>query len=665
VGDLEVALAAPSVLPCHDPEVAESVIDSRTSILQVRIRLSGGDEASARLHADRILRVTPLTPSGLSPSAVLCVRRIDDPSPRTLRLDAWTIRPPPEWERAATGELDSALRSAARPAQGMVPVTANAVYFADQGEVLACLARDWLAGTAVTRWWWRGLGLATSPPGAVGTAFERSPRYVPRALVLLAEWSWAVPLVQALEPAEAARMALAVGTEFGLPAVVRAARRLQARPALSAVLAVDHRVSRSHAHAPWREVVPEADALGDQPARELLLGTGLAIERMPVTVRSAAFGKAVGVWVASVVTANSPTRVAQPFAQPNVAAVGHPSPEATPPADGTTDKHRPRIVRDGATTQKRAPRLRRSGERAMDRHAVPPGADVRALEPVKPTPPHHDRGVQPGQRSIPADTADVARGSPAIDLSAKPIETRLGGVFYLLNLALYLGLYGDFTQPEEPGIELDPWDLVNLLAARLGGGDESEPDDLWPLLAALAIREQGQRPGRDFHPPREWRIPPEWLDPFREDTWLEPWRWSSAGGRILVEHPAGFPVLDIPSQGRPSRRRVAAALRRYGRIVPLRRTALPGPQRDRRPLARWLTRLGNYARARLAVALSCAPDAVSDVLFRHDARVVVTPTTVDVAMSLADLPISIRFAGLDRDPGWIPAARRAVRFHFE
>src|SRR5205807_8456567 len=35
------------------------------------------------------------------------------------------------------------------------------------------------------------------------------------------------------------------------------------------------------------------------------------------------------------------------------------------------------------------------------------------------------------------------------------IETQLGGLFYLINLALYLNLYGDFTMPEAPGIELN------------------------------------------------------------------------------------------------------------------------------------------------------------------------------------------------------------------
>jgi len=56
---------------------------------------------------------------------------------------------------------------------------------------------------------------------------------------------------------------------------------------------------------------------------------------------------------------------------------------------------------------------------------------------------------------------------------------------------------------------------------------------------------------------------------------------------------------------------------------------------------------------------------LTKVLCEHRANVHVTATHVDVMLSLADLPIAIRFAGLDRNPGWIPAAGRYLAFHFE
>ena len=84
--------------------------------------------------------------------------------------------------------------------------------------------------------------------------------------------------------------------------------------------------------------------------------------------------------------------------------------------------------------------------------------------------------------------------------SAWTLESGLGGLLYLLNLALQLDLYGDFTRPGEPGIALSPWDLVELLGLRLLG--ERPDDPVWELLASLAGRTPGTPPGRDFSPRR-------------------------------------------------------------------------------------------------------------------------------------------------------------------
>src|SRR5262249_7410314 len=88
--------------------------------------------------------------------------------------------------------------------------------------------------------------------------------------------------------------------------------------------------------------------------------------------------------------------------------------------------------------------------------------------------------------SVAGVTAFTADGQ-TIELIAE-CETQFGGVFYLINLGLYLGLYGDFTKPAEPGIELNIWDFVALVGRELCG-EEIESDPVWPLLARLAGRE--------------------------------------------------------------------------------------------------------------------------------------------------------------------------------
>jgi hypothetical protein len=103
----------------------------------------------------------------------------------------------------------------------------------------------------------------------------------------------------------------------------------------------------------------------------------------------------------------------------------------------------------------------------------------------------------------------------------------------------------------------------------------------------------------------------------------------------------------------------------YGKTVALARGALPVPSGAATPLARWLDWLVPYVRARLARALQVEDGDLPDLLLRHRARVFVSAVNVDVVLTLADLPIAIRLCGLDRDPGWIPAANRVVAFRFD
>jgi hypothetical protein len=257
----------------------------------------------------------------------------------------------------------------------------------------------------------------------------------------------------------------------------------------------------------------------------------------------------------------------------------------------------------------------------------------------------------------------TAAADPGLDpfaLSAGPVRTAFGGAFYLLNLALFLGLYGDFTRPRDPGIKLDPWDLVALLSRRLAG-PAVRRDPLWPLLARLAGRPARTPPGTGFRPPRAWRTPRAWLAPF--DAGGE-WSWSAAGGTLRLLHPAGFPTVAVPRTASPPRVQLARELARLPAPVDqLHRRSLPSERRA--PLDRWLARLGDYAEARIRLALALdGSEDLADVLLRRRATVFVTPARADVVLSLADLPLSIRFAGLDRTPGWLPAAGRQIVLHF-
>jgi hypothetical protein len=46
-------------------------------------------------------------------------------------------------------------------------------------------------------------------------------------------------------------------------------------------------------------------------------------------------------------------------------------------------------------------------------------------------------------------------------------------------------------------------------------------------------------------------------------------------------------------------------------------------------------------------------------------RLYVTSSHVDLVLPLAAADLAVRRAGLDRDPGWLPAFGRVVYFHFD
>jgi hypothetical protein len=219
------------------------------------------------------------------------------------------------------------------------------------------------------------------------------------------------------------------------------------------------------------------------------------------------------------------------------------------------------------------------------------------------------------------------------------IQTAFGGVFFLMDIALYLLIYGDFSQPGEMGLELDLWDFISLIGYDLtNGGIEEDP--LWLVLAHLARRGPGQEPGHAFNAPQSWQLPGHWLEPFPEE--FDP-RPSESQGRLVCVHPAGFVVSDLcASSDEPAKAR---------------------PDQATLNLKRWVGWMSGYIRQRLVRALG-REDAVA-LLCRQQARVTLRPTHVDVTFSLNHHPIELRMAGLDRDPGWIPAAGCYVAFHFE
>ncbi|HEV8547374.1 MAG TPA: hypothetical protein VGQ57_00075 [Polyangiaceae bacterium] len=603
--------------------------------LRARVDPTGFDPLATRFHLERLLGALELTLPWVSPAAILCIRHLPDPLPQALPLGRGDFRPPPAWERALLALVEQKMRSAVRPALGSAPADAEAVVFADRAELLACLALDVCTGESV-RWWWQALFKHECSLRQVLAELFEAPEHLPPVLEHLARRGYAAPLVGQWSRAEGTAALERVVERFGLTHLAEALRASKQPTAAAPTEGDDVRTPIVEAPetaapltpAPWRHYTGDSELGTLTREHELLLGVALMLQRRPTTARSAEFAEAVATYR----LANESLEARRDVAEHRTAAMtpiddGPPDAHASPPASPHATPHE---QNDGHTVQPGSTNVSTFPETAR----VSPPAGVTAHSPTlsaslsavaSRTEAAHS---EPGRAPLP-----LAPGVPALDpvgalappvvsspLAAPPASpnamlervygaataTELGGLFYLVNVALALGLYPDFTRPADAGIALPLWDFVALLGEALLGA--REPDPAWTLLARLAGREPTTPPGHALSAPEETMLPADWL-------------------ALLPNSPPRPP----------------AAL----------------------GMRAWVDGLAPFVRARLAQALAVEEATpVADWVLRRSARVHVSDSHVDVVFSLAELPVAVRAAGLDRDPGWLPAAGRFLAFHF-
>jgi hypothetical protein len=581
------------------------------------------------------------------------------------------LLPDASWQRAVTASLEKLAASAARPAYGAVPAETDAVLFYDRAEVLAALALDWMGGTLPIQWWWREFLRGRDAVTTLLREWTESPQYVPGALDLLAKRARAVQFVQRM-PQQAANEILAtVMIAFNVPRPGAEDRPLQEiaedrseaqQPTASAIAKFQKSPRLITLQPPFRRWVPEADTPALEPAQSMLLIQALMLRRAPAVARTTAFQKDLLRWQAAVenlaVIEDRETEEVQEERPHRALQEEQPAPEmpmiiagqrrasgseSVVPLPSAAPEH----LAEKAVAAERV-MATPSGTHNAPLHSTAPPSQPPAITNEStgfqdPLQPRQTDDQTPALAQEPASEFTISSEEAQLERANEPatsMETEYGGVFFLLSLALYLYIYGDFTSPAEPGLELNIWDFLALMAFELTDG-EIEKDPLWAELAVLGGRPKSVRPGLGFDPPDEWRVPAEWLAAFAEDYVPQP---ALIDGRMISMHPAGFTVIDVPAETD-----VMGDARESSRTV--------------NRLQRWVGWMAGYFRARLVRALG-REDAVA-LLCQRPARVALTLTHVDVTFALDHHPIELRMAGLDRDLGWIPAAGRYVAFHFE
>ncbi len=605
--------------------------------LTVRTAQRGaGRDAGFRVRNESLLRSLELQPPGLPERAVLVVRRIE-----LAPIDGSTA----QRTRAALGNLR---RVAARPAAGPVGVSANAVLFGDEVELLTCLTADLVHGLAGRRWYWREIvpvvsaeGGAAAGAAGLAAAWVSHVRWLPASLARLSEPE-ARDAVSLLSPPQTSRVLRALLAAFEVD------ERLSPRsPPDLADPPASERTGRPPGEAPWRRWLP---ATSLDPHAEALLGVALSLYYAPALVRRPAYAERLAAWRAAPDDSSwrrsssgqaplpaQSTGTAPPAqstgTQPAHADSGTGQPASAPPAQAATTVPKPTVLVTGRTPGKEpvAAQARAPHTPAADGPEV---SSDSTLEEPPAEPPEADDMAAPGTSTW----ADEG------------IATDLASLLYLINFVVWLHADEDTFMPTG-------WALVELLARHLLGdqlGDFAD-DPLWELLADLDGRCPGTPPAVKLGAGDPLRLPPAWLR-----RWPPPhltYVAHRSGERLVVRHPeAGFVAADVPCPpGRLDEVRAAeAAALGDAEIIAGAPAASAAASPEQRfgdavgAFVDWLLRSKGIGVSSLAVP----------------GRVRVTGTHVDVVLSLQDVDLAARLAGLDRDPGWVPVLGRIVLFHF-
>jgi len=498
-------------------------------------------------------------------------------------------------------------RGAARPEGGRVPVDARAVCFTDMAEALAAFALACVERRAPGQWWWRLLFPRLDPHDWLPT-WKVHPTELPSAVARLSAWR-ALPNVAATLSEPGAQWLLReTATQFALGRLASVLDAVRDRGDI-ARRSTPSRDARFH---PDSTLLPPNGA----SAAERELAT------WPTLVTEPALRPAVRAWLAlSLGIALEPARVrsagfaeailellAPAQAQRDELELAAPRElPIEPDPDHHVDAGNASTDQDGAPVSSTREESASESKSRSSVSTVLPEAGVSARGDQGPT------RVSTAERPLTnaAKSQALQTNAPETWPTDEVFRSSCAGVFYLANVALALELYADFSEPARPGLELSFWDFLAGAGSRLLANQVAPSafaaDPLWAWLARMAGRAEDEAPGIGSSPPRAWCIP-------------QAWRAWATHDHTLPEPPM-----------------------------------LPRAWDD------WFAGIVPWLELRLRLALGAPPAR----FLAQQGVVVRAAQRVDVHFALAEHPLEIRLAGLDRDPGWVPAAASDLRFVYE
>lgn len=659
---------------------------------------SHGDQLAARLRYARLFGGMDLRPASIPPNSIVCIKKIRNTRPQTSGSFKTEWEFSEKWKNSILNEIENLYRRAYRPVNESVPASAEVVVFSDRAELLACLTDDWRKENLFQNWWWKSLFPHLKNSQSIVYILAESAEFIPRALEILVKKKSVIDFAKKLQPDETVELTKKIVEIFGLnklrkvlfePLTLREKTELREKYKKSEKYAADKVLEKRQPPAEIiYEFVPEIRNQNSSFETKVFLGIGLMLARAPRILRTETFAERIGkLKIENEFFSEKKSRKVETVSQTLIESekVRHISDRKSDaknekksdsktfklnPETKITREEKKRIVFHERKTEgeistptkeispvfkeeKQSSKLEvKTKEVHFESHKTGEISEVKREK-------SDTKIFQAKEEKTFAENSESVIESDETDFFETIIRTNLGGVFYLLNLGLYLKLYRDFSEPLGEEIELNIWDFVALSSLEFLGA-KIKTDAVWNLLKQLAGREIEDEFPADFPVSNEWQMPKEWLTTFPKN---EKWLWAKTENRLIVRHSEKFNVLDVQLKNEDQFENESENFKEY--FSEIKEAKIESFYEKFAPAESWFKNFYEFAERRLLQALNLENrKQLNASLFERSATIAVSATHFKATFNLADLPLAVRFSGLDRNPGWIPAAGKYVEFYF-
>ena len=572
-----------------------------------RARVTG---AGRRAQLKRALAATALDGLGLAPDEILLVPRLSVAD--RLAPDG----PNRPFARSFASALRARLEQAAHDPSGLV-ASGQAVRFSSRARMAA-----WLIGHPAFAATY-GRGLCADVPGV--TDFD--------------DWVRKVLLPDTPSTAHCANLLFQRGQlatwmarlgDHAIGEIERGLRQAFVMPFAPVTAAPDGPHLAAPAPLPVRsgDAATLGEALAGHLAERPLSPRHRAVSaaliwcaRFPGRANSAQ-GAAFIAGVAAATLPRTETRSAEASEAPAIRQPFHHEPEAGKPSPALLPLALSRIAGSAGTGPQ---------------HVDPPAFAISS----GPQPP--DRKPSPPRTAAIAPRATAHDGFPA-NVDDDAFTSAFCGLFYLLAPLRQLGFVSDFALDCAAGANLPPFALIDRLGAHwFGQAYIACPLHRWIARQAAPLR----LPSRFVHPGL-----------MTGENLLREAQILRDGRHCTMWHAAGYPLIDQPA-GR--NRRAMLALAPAGSFVDGRvRRADAARRLPAASQERWIGALARTLEAE--IDRRSGDESLTRDQLRLAGRVRIIDAAMTVEFALDDLPFAVRYAGLDRDPGWLQQEGRSLAF---